>query len=223
MYICMGRLFLFICCIFFLSCPPTHLSFDGGRDLSLSCFSLSSFLQVLELIMLWPKSICVVCHVLLVRGVWPEASISSLIRHLTTCFHKPGKCLRSQNGSLIMLMITKQGAAYSTSSFLKWLIFGKNYWRDLIAICKPVFEGMNINYSFTKNKFALWIIFVSDLNESLARRHNGTGSPTDDDFQPAKKRFRTPGNQVNYKYKWTMAGFILLEIIPNGFYNLWFL
>lgn len=72
---------------FFLSCPPTHLSFDGSRDLSLSCFSLSSFLQVLELIMLWPKSICVVCHVLLVRGVWPEASTSSLIRHLTTCFH----------------------------------------------------------------------------------------------------------------------------------------
>lgn len=36
----------------------------------------------------------------------------------------------------------------------------------------------------------------SDLNESLARRHNGSGSPTDDDFQPAKKRFRTPGNQA---------------------------
>ena len=48
--------------------------------------------------------------------------------------------------------------------------------------------------------------FVPDLNESLARRDTESGSPTDDDFQPAKKRFRTPGNQVNYKRKWTKAG-----------------
>lgn len=38
---------------------------------------------------------------------------------------------------------------------------------------------------------------VTDLNESLASGGNESWSPTDDDFQPAKKRFRTPGNQVN--------------------------
>ena len=38
----------------------------------------------------------------------------------------------------------------------------------------------------------------SDPNECLDRE-NVTESPTDDDFQPAKKRFRTPGQQVwNY-------------------------
>ena len=48
--------------------------------------------------------------------------------------------------------------------------------------------------------------YATDLDESLASRGNQSGSSTDDDFQPAKKRFRTPGNQVNYKSKWTMAG-----------------
>ncbi|KAJ7387230.1 Fanconi anemia group J protein [Desmophyllum pertusum] len=36
---------------------------------------------------------------------------------------------------------------------------------------------------------------MSEPNESLACRDNDSESPTDDDFQPAKKRFRTPGNQ----------------------------
>jgi len=35
----------------------------------------------------------------------------------------------------------------------------------------------------------------TDPNECLDRE-NVTESPTDDDFQPAKKRFRTPGQQV---------------------------
>ena len=73
-----------------------------------------------------------------------------------------------------------------------------------------------------KQVFALNLFFVTELNESLANGHNESGSPTDDDFQPAKKRFRTQGNQVNYNRKRTMAGFILLEIIPNGFYNFFF-
>lgn len=38
------------------------------------------------------------------------------------------------------------------------------------------------------------LISLSEQSESLPGKDINSGSPTDDDFQPAKKRFRTPGN-----------------------------
>ena len=75
---------------------------------------------------------------------------------------------------------------------------------------------MNYQLSKTSLLSESFFFFATDLDESLLSRGNQSGSSTDDDFQPAKKRFRTPGNQVNYKHKWI----ILLEIIPHGFYSL---
>lgn len=68
----------------------------------------------------WPKSGCVV-HVVGEGNLARAASTSSLIRHLTTCFHSQAREMfeiQEQYCSL-MLMRTKQGVACSTSSFLK--------------------------------------------------------------------------------------------------------
>lgn len=51
-------------------------------------------------------------------------------------------------------------------------------------------------------------ISLSEQSESLPGKDVKSGSPTDDDFQPAKKRFRTPGNNQVIKFLFTYLEYL---------------
>ena len=50
------------------------------------------------------------------------------------------------------------------------------------------------------------LISLLEQSESLPGKDIKSGSPTDDDFQPAKKRFRTPGNNQVIKTRIYLFG-----------------